>query len=208
MSDATPFYRLSQWVLRTGFRLLQGIRVEGLENVPRQGPCIIVCNHISWLDPPFMGGGLRHRQVHFMAKTELFDRPVLGEVINALGAFPVDRGQADRRSLRRALDYLSQGRIVCIFPEGTRGDGNDMASWHVGMAMLASHARVDIIPAAVKNTRQLLEERHLKQPKQPMWLRFGAPIQVNSIQSKGRVRLQELQDRSQQAVADLLASME
>jgi len=160
--DASAFYRLAQGVLRTTFASLQGLRVDGLENIPTQGPCLVVSNHCSWLDPPVLGCCLKHRQLHFMAKKELFERPLLGHLIRALGAFPVERGQADRKSLRLGLDLLSQGRIVCLFPEGTRGDGGPMGHWHVGIAVLAHHAQVPIVPAALAGTRSLLEDRHQK----------------------------------------------
>lgn len=207
MSDATPFYRLAQVVLRTGFRALQGLQVDGLEHVPARGPCLIVSNHLSWLDPPALGCALAHRQVHFMAKQELFERPLLGPVIRALGAFPVERGQADRKSLRQALEILGQGRIVAIFPEGTRGEGGEMQPWHVGMAMLAHHAQVDIVPVAILGSRQLLEERHLRQSRTPLRLRFGPPVSPAQVSGRGRHRLQEIQDQSRRAVARLITGL-
>jgi 1-acyl-sn-glycerol-3-phosphate acyltransferase len=183
------------------------MRVEGLENVPQHGGCLIVSNHCSWLDPPVLGCSLGHRQIHFMAKRELFERPYLGRVIRWLGAFPVDRGHADRKSLRRALDLLAAGRLVCLFPEGTRGNGQTMEPWHVGMAMLAHHAQVDVIPAALVHTRNLLEDRAMRGPRQPMWVRFGPPIQTRGIGGPSKARLAEIQERCFQGVEALLREM-
>lgn len=201
------FYRLAQGVLRLSFSAMQGLCVEGLENVPREGGALLVSNHVSWLDPPVLGCCLRHRQLHFMAKRELFERPWLGPLIRSLGAFPVERGQADRKSLRLALDLLGQGRIVCLFPEGTRGDGGAMGPWHVGLAMLAHHAQVPILPAALSGTRHLLEDRQLHLPRKPIQVRFGPPIEVDSIPGPSRARLHEIQERSQAGVNDLLSLM-
>lgn len=205
--DASPFYRLAQGVLRFSFRALQGLRVDGLEHVPATGPCLVVSNHCSWLDPPVLGCSLSHRQLHFMAKKELFDYPVLGRVIRALGAFPVERGQADRKSLRLALEYLSQGRIVCLFPEGTRGDGGRMGPWHVGLAMLAQRAQVPVVPAALLSTRNLLEDRALKPTPGPIRVRFGPPLYFDLTSGSSRDRLRKIQEQSFAAVQSLLNGM-
>ncbi|MBT9583972.1 1-acyl-sn-glycerol-3-phosphate acyltransferase [bacterium] len=205
--ERTPFYRLAQNLLKLGFSTLQGMRVEGLEHVPAEGGCLIVSNHTSWLDPPVLGCSLTHRQIHFMAKRELFERPYLGKVIRWLGAFPVERGQADRKSLRMALNLLTSGRVVCLFPEGTRGDGQKMEPWHVGMAMLAHNAQVDVIPAALVRTRNLLEDRQLHLPRQPMRVRFGPAISTQAISGPSKARLAEIQERCYQGVEALLVEM-
>ncbi len=205
--DASAFYRVAQEVLRLSFRVLQGLEVEGLENVPAHGACLIVSNHCSWLDPPVLGCSLRHRQLHFMAKKELFERRWLGPLIRALGAFPVERGQADRKSLRLALDLLSQGRIVCLFPEGTRGNGGPMQPWHIGVAMLAHHAQVPIIPAALAGTRNLLEDRDRNPARRPIRVRFGPPIELASLSGNSRERLHKIQELSFAGVEQLLNGM-
>jgi 1-acyl-sn-glycerol-3-phosphate acyltransferase len=205
--DASPFYRVAQGVLRFSFRALQGLRVDGLEHVPASGACLVVSNHSSWLDPPVLGCSLSHRQLHFMAKKELFDYPILGRVIHALGAFPVERGQADRKSLRLALEYLSQGRIVCLFPEGTRAHEGTMGAWHVGMAMLAQRAQVPVVPAALLNTRNLLEDRALKPTRTPIRVRFGPPVYFDQLTGSSRDRLHQIQNQSFAAVQDLLTGM-
>jgi 1-acyl-sn-glycerol-3-phosphate acyltransferase len=205
--DATPFYRFTQLVLGTGFRVARGVKVEGLEHIPVSGSCLIVANHSSWLDPPVLGCFVPHRQMHFMAKRELFDRPVLGRLIHWLGAFPVERGQADRRSLRIALDLLASGRIVTVFPEGTRSDGVTMGAWNLGMAMLASRADVNIIPAALKHTRDLLEDRKLRQTPRPIRIRFGPPIGLGDMEGNGKARLVQIQSRCHATVQSLLEAM-
>lgn len=206
VNEATPFFRLARWVLRTGFGLAQGMRVEGLQWIPASGPCLIAANHVSWLDPPALGCCVPQRQLHFMAKKELFTRPVLGPLIRALGSFPVDRGQADRASLRAALQLLQAGRTVCVFPEGTRSDGGPMKPWYTGLALLAQQANVDIIPAAVLNSRWLLEERR-RGKRKPMWIRFGPPVSTEGVEGRGRERMEQIQDRCRARVEELLAGM-
>jgi len=142
-----------------------------------------------------------------MAKKELFERPWLGPLIRSLGAFPVERGQADRKSLRLALELLAQGRIVCLFPEGTRGQGGTMQPWHVGVAMLAHHAQVPIIPAALMHTRNLLEDRALRPPRRPIRVRFGPAINLSSLAGTSRERLHKIQELSFTGVERLLHGM-
>lgn len=83
---------------------------------------LLCSNHISNLDPPTVGILLK-RKVHFMAKAELFNVPVLGPLIGKLGAFPVKRGGVSKESIKLALNILRDGKVMGIFPEGSRGAG-------------------------------------------------------------------------------------
>lgn len=198
------FYAFTRFVLSRVFRTLYGYEVLGTEQVPLQGGCLIVCNHLSYLDPPVVGSSLPHRQVHFMAKRELFAQRWLGPTIRALGSFPVSRGHADSAAFRAALDLLSEGRVVGIFPEGTRSTGSAMQGWHAGVSLLASKAGVPIVPAAVRNTRRILEERSgfRKDPRLPIQVLYGAPIAVP--QGLPRAQLELLSAQAYQAVEKLL----
>lgn len=190
----SSLYRTAQWIFRWGFRLTHGWRVEGQDQVPPSGGCLLAANHLSLLDPPALGSALEHRQVHFMAKQELFQRPLLGRLIRALGSFPVERGQVDRQALRQALELLKRGSVVGIFPEGTRGPGGpEMLPWHPGIALLAHQAQVPIVPVALR--------------WQPLWIRFGAPRQVPEQGSSLRERLRQTQEQVETDVAALLYEM-
>ena len=184
------------------FRLLYGYEVEGIGNVPKQGGCLIVCNHRSYLDPPVVGSSIPHRQVHFMAKRELFAQRILGRTIRALGSFPITRGQADSAAFRAALDLLGEGRVIGIFPEGTRSSGPGMHGWHGGVAWLAGKAGVPIVPAAVANTRCRLEEKGTRRPNGPIRVMFGPPIIVPPGLNKAQLEL--LSAQAYQAVEKLL----
>lgn len=124
------------------------MRVVGTENVPRTGPLIVACNHISYVDPVALGVALP-RRVWYMAKVELFRIPVLGPTIAALGAYPVDRGKGDVAAIRGSLRVLKEGKAVGIFPEGTRNLHGD-AVVHTGVALLASLAGAPVLPAFVR----------------------------------------------------------
>ena len=110
-------YRLLKWsiivpILRFYFRS----NIYGVENVPQQGPLLIVSNHASDLDPPIVSVSLR-RPVAYMAKEELFNVPILKQIITLYGAYPVKRGSADRSAIRSAMNSLAEGWATGIFFE-------------------------------------------------------------------------------------------
>ena len=124
-------------VVRTYFRE----RVEGREHVPKTGPFVLAANHVSYIDPVVLGVACP-RPIHFMAKAELFRIPVLGFLIRELGAFPVQRGAADRSAIRRALRILNDGGVVGVFPEGTRNRRGEVLNPQGGAALIALKAGV------------------------------------------------------------------
>ena len=89
-------------------RMFWRLHVHGAERVPLSGPLIVACNHVSYFDPPALGVAMP-RPIHYMAKQELFDIPVLGRVITWLNAFPVDRSRGDRAAIKRSLQVLQNG---------------------------------------------------------------------------------------------------
>lgn len=148
------FYRFAWTVCRTFLLVIRRMEVRGVENVPLQGGLVVACNHKSYWDPVIVGCVLpRARKVHFMAKAELFKFYPLGIIITSLGTFPVQRGGADRSAIRKSLDYLTAGEVVGIFPEGTRNKSEGMLNPHLGAAMLATRARVPVLPVAIMGSR-------------------------------------------------------
>ena len=99
--------------------------VFGRENIPADGPVVIACNHLSLLDPPVLGAAAT-RQVHFMAKSELFRPSWFGAIIRKLGAFPVRRGAMDRDAIKTGLTILKEKKSLQFFPKGR---GARPANW-------------------------------------------------------------------------------
>ena len=112
-------------------------------------------NHVSYWDPVAVGSAL-NRQVFFMAKWELFKIPILAPLIRSFGAFPVKRNVRDRNAIHNAIQLLKSGKVVGIFPEGTRSHTEDMLPPHTGMVLLASKADAPILPVAVEGTRGIV----------------------------------------------------
>jgi len=146
------FYSFVRAVLRLVLLLLRRWKIYGAENMPEDGPAVVVANHVSYWDPVVVGCALS-RKVYFMAKGELFKIPVLGSLISWLDAFPVYRDRVDSVAIRTALTHLKAGRVVGLFPEGTRSHINKLLNPHIGAAMIASRTGAPIIPVALDGTR-------------------------------------------------------
>ncbi|MFO8150333.1 MAG: lysophospholipid acyltransferase family protein [Trueperaceae bacterium] len=142
-----PFYRLAVFLVRLFVRLLYGLRVTGTEHVPRTGACVVGANHASAWDPPVVGLSVP-REIHFMAKKELFERWLPRRVFRALRAFPVDRGANDVGAVKEALRRLQSGHAIGVFFEGTRNVRGDAAA-HMGAAFLAQRTGAPLVPAAI-----------------------------------------------------------
>ena len=109
-----PHYRFVQCTLPRIIALLGGWRVEGVENVPDEGGAVIASNHLSHLDPPVVGSAMPRRTYYF-AKSELFSSPVFGFIIRKCYAFPANRGAADTRALKNAIELLKAGELLTMF---------------------------------------------------------------------------------------------
>lgn len=136
------------------FFLLFRMRIKHLERVPKEGGVLVVANHIHNADPILLNAAYP-RPIHFMAKKEAFEVPVLPWILRWTGAFPVDRGKSDRAAIKRALAALEHGIAVAMFPEGTRSRVFALQKAHPGAGLLALTADVVVQPAAITGTERL-----------------------------------------------------
>jgi len=174
-----PLYRFC-WLLIRGFMVIFcRLKIIGVENVPKTGAMILASNHISAVDPPFLGSAL-NRQLFFMAKKELFSNFILGPLIKRVNALPVDRSIFDRNALQRSLEILKNGDGLIMFPEGTRSKTGNLGKVKPGIGMLARSAVVPIVPAYIHNSKNihkvLITGRRLV-------IGFGEPIGIEWIKS-------------------------
>ncbi|MEK6206073.1 MAG: lysophospholipid acyltransferase family protein [Chloroflexota bacterium] len=156
-ASVVPEERL--WLWRIGFPIVRALaaflapwRLEGAENIPRSGGYILVANHINWKDPPWIEFAFA-RAIRYMGKRELFEVPVVGYVLRAIGAFPVRRGEADRGALQNALAVVAAGQPLGFFPEGHRSESGQLIRARPGVAYVGQHSGALMIPVAVSGTR-------------------------------------------------------
>lgn len=166
-------YQLFKWsvvspVLHTYFRG----RIIGAEKVPQQGPLIVVSNHASDFDPPLLANCIR-RPVAFMAKEELFQVPVLKQVITLYGAYPVKRGSPDRSAIRSAMSSLEKGWAVGIFVTGTRTPDGRVTDPKLGAAMIAAKAQVPLLPISLWGTDKIFQKGSTFPRPVPITVRVG-----------------------------------
>jgi 1-acyl-sn-glycerol-3-phosphate acyltransferase len=186
---------VARGILAPIIRLVFRLRVVGADNIPEHGPTLFVANHISMWDPPMIGFALARRHVYFMAKSELFAVPGLGWAIRRLGAFPVERGGADRSAIRTARKVLARGDALLMFPEGTRSSGGRMGEAWPGAGALALANGVHVVPVAIDGSNRRVG---------PVRVAFGAPIDLSDLPPASRgERSQLAADRMMTAVGAL-----
>ncbi len=141
-------------VLIPFFRIYFRMQRIGRPHIPRHGPVIIAANHRSFLDP-FVIGTMAPRPMYYVAKKELFQRRWQAWILNALGAFPVDRGASDEEMMETARQILARGDIVLIFPEGTRTRPGALGKPKRGVGRLALETGAPVVPVSVIGTEAI-----------------------------------------------------
>jgi len=209
ISDSAPEWpveRLWLWRLlfppiRTIVMAFVHVRVEDRENLPTSGPYILVSNHINWKDPPLISIAL-DLSVRYMAKVQAFGYPLLGYIVRATGAFPVRRGEGDRRALVKALRVLAGGQILGFFPEGHRSETGELLRGKPGIGFLTSRAGdVPVVPIAMIGTKQsvvrLMFGGHAV-------LRVGRPFRIKELTEEERHDEQSITDAVMRRIASQL----
>lgn len=194
-------YYLFKWsVVNPMFRLYFRGRVIGAQNVPKQGPLVIVANHASDFDPPILSSCVR-RPVSYMAKEELFKVPVLAPAIRLYGAYPVKRGSADRSAIREALHQLDLGWAVGIFLQGTRTPDGRIPDPKLGAALIAAKAQAPLLPVSLWGTHQIFPKGKKLPRTVPLTVRVGEVIPPPA--DTKREQLLAVTDRCTEAIHQL-----
>lgn len=147
------YHFLDRIHFRDGLRRLYHIEVVGAERIPARGGAILVANHESIWDP-FVLGVATSREIHYMAKAELFKSRPLAAALRSLNAFPVDRGSGDHAAIGEAARLLERGELLGIFPQGT-SKPERQNGWHRGAARLALVTGAPVVPVRLTGTRPL-----------------------------------------------------
>ncbi|HET9105083.1 MAG TPA: 1-acylglycerol-3-phosphate O-acyltransferase [Solirubrobacteraceae bacterium] len=151
----------------------------GLEHIPKRGPVLIAANHRSFLDP-FVIACMARRPMYYVAKKELFARRWQAWILNALGAFPVDRGASDEAMMETARQILHRGDIVLIFPEGTRVRPGSLGRPKRGVGRLALETGAPVVPVAVIGTEAIRRGWRIRPHK--VRIRAGRPLRFPQVE--------------------------
>ncbi len=199
-----PRRRILRWLIdKIGFRLLTKVeRVEGLDNLPKSGPAIVMINHIAFVDPVVVLGCIPRNLVP-MSKREAFYYPIWGIFPYLWGVIPVRRNEVDRRAIRMALEVLEAGEIILVAPEGTRSPALQKA--REGIAYLGYRSGAPIVPVAVTGTEGFptLSPKRMRQPGAVV--RLGRPFHFRKFNGRlRRERLHKMTDEVMYVLARML----
>ena len=167
-------FSTSNILMKSALRFWGEWQVEGRENVPQDGPLIVVSNHLSNLDPPILAASIP-RRLYFMAKRGIFHDPLLSAFLKAWGAFPLNRDGADISAIRWSLQTLESGGGLAIFPEGTRspkGIKNPIS----GVALIARKSGAPILPVGITGTESVGPPWQIAFPRGEFKVNIGTPF--------------------------------
>ncbi|MCM6773362.1 1-acyl-sn-glycerol-3-phosphate acyltransferase [Nocardia sp. CDC159] len=192
------FYWLLKYVLVGPFmHLYNRPKVEGVENIPAEGAAILAGNHLSftdWLFTPLMSP----RRITYLAKAEYFTTPGLkGRLqkffFSGTGQYPIDRSGASAAedALETARKLLKEGRLVGLYPEGTRSPDGRLYKGKTGVARLALETGVPVIPVALIGTYEVCPPGPFRWRRQQVTVKFGKPIDFSRYEGMGGNRFVE-----------------
>jgi len=171
-------YSICIFLQRITLRSFSTWRVIGLANVPKTGPLIIAANHQSNFDPSLLSVSIP-RKVNFLAKSSVFIGGVVNYLLKAYGAHPVSRNSIDLKAYRWATELLKQGKVIVIFPEGTRNP-KSMNHPKKGAAKLAMATNAKIIPVGITGTENLGTLLRVFNPTGKLTVNIGTAIDPNN----------------------------
>ena len=175
------FYRISKLILGPMVRLFFRLRVEGIENLPTDGPYIVAANHCSFFDSWIVPLVLP-RRVTYVAKAEYFDQWYTAWLFRAWGQIPIKRGggSASQGALDAAMDVLTGGGVFGIYPEGTRTPDGSLYRGKTGVARVALQSGAPVVPVGILGTYEVAP-KHRKVPRPGrVTVRFGLPLDLRS----------------------------
>ncbi|MDD6736126.1 MAG: lysophospholipid acyltransferase family protein [Clostridiales bacterium] len=179
------FYCIAKAILRFLSMFVFRIKTVGKNNVIKEGGAIFAVNHRSCWDPVLVAL-TSPRRLSFMAKSELFKNKLFAAIIKGLGAFPVHRGKGDIGAIKTALTILNQGKIMMMFPEGKRVKDGEPIDIKPGIAMIAAHAKVPVVPVCITGKYHWLSR---------ITVNYGEPVYLDEYYDE-RLSVEKLQEIS------------
>jgi len=181
------------------------MEVEGADRVPADGPVVLTPNHESMWDVPLLVVACP-RPIVFMAKQGVFDRWYKAAFFRALGGFPVERGARDLRAMKKALAAVRAGKVLCLYPEGTRNFGKELLPFLPGAAWIAVAEGAPVVPVGIDGTGDIWPRGSRGPRRAKVRITFGEPIEVERERAPNlrRARAAELTQELRSRVEALL----
>ncbi len=181
------FYDLVRESARILLRVVFRVRSRGSKNIPRTGPVLLIANHQSFLDPPIVSAFIRHRHTDFLARAGLFKFRPFGWLIRSLNSTPIKQGAGDTAAMKATIAKLKEGKMLIVFPEGSRSPDGKMHEFKRGIGILLKRADCTIIPVGIAGAFQAWP-RSRKLPKlfnKPSAIIYGQPIDSDQLMEEG-----------------------
>jgi len=178
-------------VLSILFRTYFRVTIRGAEVVPVAGPVIVASNHQTFLDPPMVGLRLDRPPI-YLARRSLFRNRLFAALIRFFGAVPIDREGPGVASLRQSLRFLEAGRVVVLFPEGTRSRDGTVGEFRPGVALLAEKSGASVVPVRIRGGEKVFPKGAKFPRPGRISVTFGAPMTIapgeDAREFLGRIR--------------------
>ena len=197
------FYYVGRLLVRILLLLLTRWQVKGRKNIPNQGPVLVVVNHLNLADSPLVAISLGRKAI-FMAKEELFRSRFSSYFVSSFGAFPVHRGQLDRKAMREAERVLAEGLALVMFPEARRSKNAQLQPAFPGSALIALRSGAPVLPVAITGTERIKGAAWLlRRPR--ITVNIGQPFHLPPVNGKlSKTELAELTNFIMGHIAELL----
>jgi 1-acyl-sn-glycerol-3-phosphate acyltransferase len=200
----TPLYRIGHILCKVGAEFGFRLKIYGRENLIEEGPAILASNHASFIDPPLVGVAC-NKEIYYLARKSLFEKPVIGPLIAQLNTVPVDRDRGDVAAVRAILQILKGGKRVVVFPEGTRSSDGNLQPAKAGVGLIIAKSLAPVVPIRIFGSYAALPRTGGIRLFSPVTLVVGKPMYFTKqdLGTGERSVYQELSDRVMTAIAGL-----
>ena len=183
-----PVYKHSTRVFKFFLFLWNRLGIRDVENIPDEGGVLLASNHASFLDPPVVGVGYRGRPIHFMARDTLWNSKFGKWWMTKVGCIPVSRGTGDMRALKTTIKMLKEGKVVSMFPEGTRTEDGELQEAKGGIGFIIEKSGCVVVPAYIDGSYKSHPKGAKLIKPTKVTIAYGKPITQEEFQALGSGR--------------------
>lgn len=194
--EKTFVYSKGCLLVRALFHSFLPVKFHNAQRMDREGPYMLLANHQSWIDPVILAAGCHAHEIRFVGKKELTKNKALAWLVKKLHMITVDRHNTDMQAMRQCNQVLKEGKVLGIFPEGTRHLPDLMSEVETGAAVLAFRAKAVVMPVYIQNKLKLFRRTHVY---------VGEPMALSDLYDQGMNAdtIQEMSCRIQHTFWDM-----